>query len=115
MAIVQVTDGGKERATMTPRLVVKLPLPKVLPHGSIPLPPYREVQAPHIKADKKRGYGFLSDSEENSDKSMPVLTGETTIKRQRISKTVSQSTQEDTDLPKPRGQPEVWAEVTHIQ
>ena len=115
MEIAQVTDRGKDRATMTPSLVVKLSLPRFVPHEPLQLPPCREVQAPHIKAEKKRGFEFIMDNEQVLGNSTPIFTVEPTVKRQRLSRTMPQSTQEDESPSKPRGQPEVWAEVTYIQ
>ena len=112
MTIAQVTDRGKERATTTPSLVVKLSLPRSIPNKPFQLPPCREAQAPHITTEKKRKFGLM-DSEEGLGKSTPLLTGESTTKRQRLSP--AKSTHEDGDPPKPRGQPAVWAEVVHIQ
>ena len=115
MAVAQVTDRGKERSTMTPSLVIKLPSPRFAPHDPFQFPPYREVQIPHINAEKKRGITSLTDNAQVFDKSEPVLAAEPTKKRQRLSPTMPQSTQEDEGHPKPRGQPEVWAEVNDIQ
>ena len=115
IAVTQVTGRGKERSTMTPSLIVKLPSPRFAPHESLQFPPCREVQIPHINAEKKRGFGSLTDDEQGVDKSSPVFVEEPTKKRQRLSPTMPQSTQEAEGHPKPRGQPEVWAEVNHIQ
>ena len=112
MEIAQVTDRGKERATMTPSLVVKLSLPRFVQHEPIQLPPCPEVQ---LKAEKKRGFRSIMDNEQVLGSSTPVFAVEPAIKRQRLSRTMRQSTKEDEGPPKPRGQPEVWAEVTYIQ
>ena len=100
---------------MTPSLIVKLPSPRFAPHESLQFPPCREVQIPQINAEKKRGFGSLTDNEQGFDKSTPVFAGEPTKKRQRLSPTMPQSTQEDEGHRMPRGHPEVWAEVNHIQ
>ena len=114
MTIVQVTDRGKERATMTPSLIVKLSLPRFVPHEPLELPPCREVQTPHIKTEKKRGFGSTMDNEQGLGEFTPLLDAEPIRKRQRLSARIPQSTQEAKGPPKPRGQPEVWAEVAHV-
>ena len=115
MAVAQDTDRGTERSTLTPSLIIKLPSPRFAPHKQLQFPPCRDVQFPNINAEKKRGFGSLMDNEQGSDKSTPVLAAEPTKKRQRLSPTMPQSTHEDEGHPMPRGQPEVWAEVNHIQ
>lgn len=103
---------------MSPSLIIKLSLPSILQHEAVQLPPCREVQAPHINPVEKRGFGVAIDSEEGPEKSTPLLTREPAIKRQRRAPRTPRtplSTQENKCLFKPRGQPEVWAEVIHVQ
>ena len=105
--IAHSTDGGKERAPVTPSLIIKLSLPAINEHEhEMPLSPCGEA----VKPDKKRGFGFLS--EEGSENSTPTSTVRYTTKRQRLS--LANSTQPNKDPLRPRGQPEVWAEVSHI-
>lgn len=113
ITIAQVFDREKERAPMTPSLVISLPLPRFISHEPIPLSPCREVEALPIKAEKKRGFELSMGSEEISDESStPVLTEKPISKRQRLSS--AKSRQENEGHSKPRGQPTVWAEVIDI-
>ena len=99
---------------MTPSLVVKLSLPKVSQYEHIsPLSPCLETRGPLVKPEKKRRFGSLTHSEEGLNNSNPTLTVRSTTKRQRLS--LASSTQGNKDPIISRGQPEVWAEVNHIQ
>ena len=115
IAIMQVTDRGKERATKSPSFVIKLSLPRIVQHEPVLPPPCREAESPYIKADKKREFGCLLDGGEGSDQSTPILTGEPATKRQRLALRMNPATQENGGPGKPAGQPDVWAEVIHIQ
>ncbi|KAF6226736.1 hypothetical protein HO173_012339 [Letharia columbiana] len=124
-----VRKGGK-RASGRPSLWVKLPLPSQTPL----LPSPRPQSSPEVKVENsfgappesssqnsKKRSAALPDSHDESDLFAPSLCHGTTLKKQRLESSAPKQRaaprakvaldSDNETRPKPRGQPEVWAEM----